>query len=232
MKGGADQVYMPTYSVEELITISNFIEGSGAVPKGVSYAEEHVRERYARYGEIFRHVLPAGMEAVRSAARDQKKALQAADAGVLRSGDIEQPDVSHFLVQYQVQQEGEDKFRAYSIDVVNEYIRERLQDKLNSRSIEERRLALIRNDETGFMEIECEWLYESVLADSLVVSREYPGDSARPKSQPQLPPTAFSSSCGQGRRVARVHIENAARGEGGAACVCRHGGGCNLSAHR
>jgi hypothetical protein len=171
VKSGADQVYMPTYKLSELLTIGRFLVEQGAVPRDVSYSAASIKERFTRYGGIFRHVLPIGMSAIRSAARGQNKALQAADAGLLlASSDIEQPDISHFLLQYVVEQAGKDKFRTYEIDVANGYVRARLQAKFNARSLDERQMALIRNDETGFMENECEKLYESVLADSLVAS--------------------------------------------------------------
>lgn len=171
VKGGAAMVFMPTYTQEELVTIASFLQAQGETPKGVSYSKYSVKERFKRYGGIIRHVIPTGVDAVTLAARDQEAALAEADASaLLRSGNIELPEISHFLVQYKVAQEGEDKFRSYSIDVANRYVRERLQEKFDARSLEERRLTLIRNDDTGFMETECERLYEGALADSLTVN--------------------------------------------------------------
>jgi hypothetical protein len=171
VKSGAAMVFMPTYTQEELVTIGNYLQEQGAAPKGVSYSENSVKVRFKRYGGIFRHVLPIGEPAVRSTARYQKLALECADAGaLLRCGDIESPQVSSFLAQYRVQRNGNDTFLDYSNDIASKYIVDQLMGKFSACSLEERRHALVRNDDTGFMETACEKLYAGLLADSLTAS--------------------------------------------------------------
>lgn len=231
VKNGADQVYMPVYKLSELLTIGRFLVDQGVEAKGVSYAAADIKERFARYGGIFRHVLPIEFSAVRSAEREQKKALQAADAGVLlASSDLEQPGVSHFLLQYKVQQSGADQFRSYTIDITNEYVRTRLQTKFNARSLDERQLALIRNDQTGFMETECEKLYESVLADSLVAS----GGVSWRSRRAAFPSKNDTVACGKALPGAadadwkplNLGLRSVDRN------VCQHEGGSHLPSHR
>jgi hypothetical protein len=104
-----------------------------------------------------------------SAWHNQKEAIDSCDArALLVSGNIERKDISHFIMQYIVKTDGKLPFVEYSLDFVNKQVATKIQNKLSACSLEERRVAFIRNDKTRmFMKEACPKIYESVIADLL-----------------------------------------------------------------
>jgi hypothetical protein len=100
---------------------------------------------------------------------DQSAAISKCDAhALLVSGNIEDTDVSHFIMQYVVKTDGKLPFEEYSLDFVNKTVTSQVQNKLDKCSLDDRRVALIRNDEVKtFMTEACPKIYESVIADLL-----------------------------------------------------------------
>ena len=71
-------------------------------------------------------------------------------------------------MQYIVKMDGKLPFEEYSLDFVNKTVATQIQNKLSASSLQDRRVALIRNDETKtFMKEACPKIYESVIADLL-----------------------------------------------------------------
>jgi hypothetical protein len=170
-KNGGIKLFMPTYELEELLAIAEYLLGCSAVPGDLveEYTPEQVTKRFHQFGGIYRHVLPASKALLESVGNEQATAILECDAhALLRSGDVENRDVSHFIMQYKVvKRDGEMAFRKYRLDFVNDSVYLKIKDKLLKGDLDDKAVALARNDETGSMADACPKLYESLLAGHL-----------------------------------------------------------------
>ena len=97
--------------------------------------------------------------------KSRTNAIRKGDAHALLVADnIEDADVSHHIMQYNVKTTGPDRFRTDTLGFVSPSVVTALQDKLTACSIADKVLALRRNDETGFINEACPKLYEEVIA--------------------------------------------------------------------
>ena len=169
-KNGGIAMYMPVFTLAELLAIGKYLLENEHVPELLQpeYSSEQITKRFHQFGGIFRHVLPVSLKYLDMCRSSQSKAISKCNAhALLVSGDVEDADVSHFIMQYDVERDGGSPFRKYRLSFVNESVASQVQDKLNKGSLDDRRSALIRNDETGFMADACAKIYESVIADQL-----------------------------------------------------------------
>ena len=172
-KNGGVAMYMPVFTLLELLAIGKYLLENEHVPELLQpeYSSEQITKRFHQFGGIFRHVLPVSLAFLDMCRRSQSKAISKCNAhALLVSGNIEDADVSQFIMQYDVERDGKSPFRKYRLNFVNESVASQVQDKLNKGSLDDRRSALIRNDETGFMADACAKIYESVIADQLTSS--------------------------------------------------------------
>jgi len=70
-------------------------------------------------------------------------------------------------MQYNVEREGPRRFRSFTLDFVNDTMKLKLEEKLRKSSNDDKITALIKNDETGFLNDNCPLLYEQLIADYL-----------------------------------------------------------------
>ena len=76
------------------------------------YASGQIQERFDEFGGIFRIVLPIDVEFVSAMWNEKRMALRRCVAlDILNSeGDIEDANISHLLMQYDVDRDGNDAF--------------------------------------------------------------------------------------------------------------------------
>jgi len=152
-KNGAVKFYMPSYTLEELLAIGNFmLDRDSSLKKDTElrnlYTPHLIKERFVEFGGIMRHVLPNTMDKLKQARKDMKQAISDCDArALLRSGNPESTDVSHFVMQYDVEKEGEGRFTDFGLNFTSEKIRLQLQEKVLEQHINDKIIALIKNDE-------------------------------------------------------------------------------------
>ena len=164
-KNGGIAMYMPVFAFPELLAIGKYLLENEHVPELLqsAYSSEQITKRFHQFGGIFRHVLPVSLKYLDMCRSSHSKAISKCNAhALLVSGDVEDVDVSHFIMQYDVERDGGSPFRKYRLSFVNESVASQVQDKLNKASLDDRRSALIRND---FMADACAKIYESVIAD-------------------------------------------------------------------
>lgn len=102
-KNGASPVYMPTYTLEELLTIGRHMRENSKVPDGVSYADAAIKERFDRYTGIIRHCFPGSAAWEKQLLTSYKAALYSADARkLLLYNTLNDPGISDLLAQYSV----------------------------------------------------------------------------------------------------------------------------------
>ena len=169
-KNGGIAMYMPVFTLRELLAIGKYLLENEHVPELMQpeYSSEQITKRFHQFGGIFRHVLPLSLDYLNMCRRSQSEAISKCDAhALLVSGNVEDADVSHFIMQYDVERDGKFPFCNYRLNFVNESVASQVQDKLNKGSLDDRRSALIRNDERGFMADASAKIYESVIADQL-----------------------------------------------------------------
>ena len=169
-KNGGAALYMPVFTLPELLAIGKYLLENKHVPELLQpeYSSELITKRFHQFGGIFRHVLPVSLAYLDMCRSSQSEAIRSCNAhALLVSGNVERADVSHFIMQYDVERDGKSPFRRYRLNFVNESVASQVQDKLNKSSLDDRRSALIRNDETGFMADASAKIYESVIADQL-----------------------------------------------------------------
>jgi hypothetical protein len=82
-------------------------------------------------------------------------------------GNIEKGEVSHFIMQMNVTRTVPKRFIEFIIEFVSDDIRTALEAKIAKVDLKDRIATLIQNDETGFKDILCRQVYETVVADLL-----------------------------------------------------------------
>jgi len=169
-KNGGVKLYLPNWTLEDLQTVGKHMSEIKCVPEGISYDPKAIQERYEEYGGIFRHVLPTSKKQLESTALSKKQAISKVDLNKIFSiGDIEDPDVSHFIVSYvDIPLNGEDAFSKRNLNIVNRSTLDKLTDLWKKVDLFQMRRTLIRNDETGYMEIASHKIYEEVISHQLI----------------------------------------------------------------
>lgn len=165
-------VYMPCYSEDELLDIGRYLRDQPTVPSEVKelYLDTTIRERFDLFGGIIRYVLPKDVDSANNALSMRDKAIanlnQEVLVKILKIADIEQPEVSHLLVQYVVKHDTPEDFKKYTMNTLKSVV-SALNVQLYKVDIVVRIITLLRNDITGFMDSACPDLYEGVVADLL-----------------------------------------------------------------
>jgi hypothetical protein len=166
-KNGGDKLFMPVFTLPELLAIGQFLVSTGRVPEDLlkEYTPAAISERFAIFGGILRHVLPLTLTYLKQCLQSRTKAIRRCDAhALLVAYDIEDADISHHIMHYNVKTTGSDRYTHYTLDFVSPSVVTELQGKLTACSTAEKVLALRRNDETAFMDEACAKLYEDVVA--------------------------------------------------------------------
>ena len=104
-KNGATKLYMPLYSEAELLTIGQHMRQQPDFPADMIelYSDESIRDRYAEYGGIIRHVLPQNQVYLEQLAFEKVRAMGDIDwRKHLASPNIEKDSISDLVVQYKI----------------------------------------------------------------------------------------------------------------------------------
>jgi hypothetical protein len=169
-KNGGLRLYMPVFTLPELLAIGQHLMSTGRVPDELleAYSPASIQSRFETFGGILRHVLPLSLADLDDCILEQQEAVASCDThALLVSGNLERVDVSHYIMQYKVHTKGVNPFRTFELNFVSESVAAQVQDKLNRSSMADRVTALIHNDETGSMAAAYPKIYEGVIADLL-----------------------------------------------------------------
>ena len=163
VKNGATKLYMPVWTLEELLTVGADIRAQ-VKDDGVKdlLTPENIVNRYKRFGGIFRYVLPENANTVLQAELAQDIALhhtKPLDVYV-PGGNIEKVDemkenVSHLVLQYDVFKseptDGRTPFTSFRMRYASAYVQDNLWNRITDQqmleSIERLRL-MFRGGET------------------------------------------------------------------------------------
>ena len=140
IKQGAISYYMPVWELEELKVVGTDIRKHNPELKDL-YSDENIKDRFTRFGGIFRHVLPVNKNVVEIFERQQKTVLHRMKISdvLVPDIDIEKRDdmkdnISHFIMQYNVSyREGiENEFRTFVMQLASDYVRNRFANSATS----------------------------------------------------------------------------------------------------
>ncbi|KAI0566694.1 hypothetical protein FGB62_6g45 [Gracilaria domingensis] len=171
VKRGAGELYDPVWDRDEILDVLQVIRSESSFPDGVQslYTESAVEERYNEFGGILRYCLPQRSQVLRSARRERRMALRGpSKRSLIQYETIEHPDVSHHLAQFKVEVTGSEPFENATIDLVNDTVKYELWRAWLSVSIQDKIRALMRNDDTDYMDKACQDSYEDVVAQNLL----------------------------------------------------------------
>eukprot|EP00178_Gracilaria_changii_P018664 TRINITY_DN534_c1_g3_i1.p1 TRINITY_DN534_c1_g3~~TRINITY_DN534_c1_g3_i1.p1 ORF type:complete len:559 (-),score=62.77 TRINITY_DN534_c1_g3_i1:1035-2711(-) len=170
VKRGAHILYNPVWDLDELLSVAGVMRSEPSFPGGMRslYEDKEVEKRFVEFGGILRYCLPQHPGVLEEARGQRRAALrEAGRSNLIRFESIEHPEVSHHLAYFKVKVSGPRPFTNATIDLINENVEAELRRVWLSVSFFDKVLALIRNDETGYMETACQNLYEDVVADIL-----------------------------------------------------------------
>ena len=128
LKNGGSRIYMPIYTLDELLTIGKHMRESGDVPEGVSYEEEATKKRFAQYNGIIRSCIPISVHAEKETLNCYEDAIKSADVTkTLLYDTLEDPRISPFLAQYIVTKDGDNAFKTKCLNIVSQIRRNMLK---------------------------------------------------------------------------------------------------------
>lgn len=120
--------FMPLYTEEELVAIAGFTRSRGG-----DVTDEVVRQRFKEFGGIIRHILFSDEDDLDEVRLAVEEAITECDVyKLLNLSNIENPSVSHFIMQYDVQRCGERAFRDRQVVFTGADMERRLQSKVFS----------------------------------------------------------------------------------------------------
>jgi hypothetical protein len=160
---------MPCLKLEELKTIGKFLRERSDFPSSMKdlYSESKIIERFEEYGGIFRHVLPKSKNYLNNLKKEKTRTIETltneAMCKLLINANIEDPDISHLVAQYDVETNGEYSFEDYKMMLANKNIPKILKSYITARSMDELKNQLRRTDETGSLEASARDIYEILI---------------------------------------------------------------------
>ena len=164
-KNGAVKVYMPTWTLDELQAVRDYIHKRS--PDAMPLNNSAIAERFNIVGGIFRHVFAPNFNAV---LKDQEEAIKELEPKKfsLNKLDRQLKGVSHYVAQYRVTTEGDDAFLDANIDIVSEAVRNATVARFRELKLDEKIDTLITNDHRPkYMSAMCPLYYEDVVAGLL-----------------------------------------------------------------
>jgi hypothetical protein len=129
--------------LEELKTIGKFLRERSDFPSSMKdlYSESKIIERFEEYGGIFRNVLPVSKNYLNNLKKEKNRTIETLTnedmRKILINANIEDPDVSDLIAQYDVETNGEYAFEDFKMKLANKNIPKILKSYINARSIEE-----------------------------------------------------------------------------------------------
>ena len=165
LKNGGSRIYMPIYTLDELLTIGKHMRESSNVPEDVSYEEEAIKKRFAQYNGIIRSCIPISVHAEKETLNCYEDAIKSADVTkTLLYDTLEDPRISPFLAQYIVTKDGDNAFKNKCLDIASQITRNKLETKLTATQHADKVEVLMRNDANPkYMENACPIVYEGLI---------------------------------------------------------------------
>jgi hypothetical protein len=166
-KNGAVKLYMPTWTLPELLAVGNFV--ADRHPEEMKLTEGDIKERYSHFGVILRHVFSSDADTIHN---EQKRAIEVLDPKKFFLDELDrgrQQEVSHYVAQYEVKCDGDKAFRDVHIDLVSDHVREAAQNEFFKLDLNQKIRLLCKNDESpSFMASVWQAVYEEVILQQLV----------------------------------------------------------------
>ena len=121
--GSVEMMYMPTYALDELLSVGDHLHLREKIPKG-QFTQSDIEARYHEFGGIIRYIL-ANTKKLDTIRRDAAATLHAFDPKqMLRLNlDVGQENVSPDLMQINVERIGLTRFRNYNTLFVSDKVR-------------------------------------------------------------------------------------------------------------
>ena len=162
---------MPVFKLNELQSIGKYLLDRGCIAAEMKadYSPDRIEERFEEFGGIFRIVLPHSMKFVQQCKESKRALIRDCDATqLLTLSDIEDPRVSHLLMQYDIDpSEGISAFSRPAVKFVSSDVEKQLKKKVLEVDLRAKINALLRNDETGHFDDIAPSVYESVVGELL-----------------------------------------------------------------
>ena len=190
-KNGAQKLYFPCWSLEDLKSAGRYLRDRDLLPKTDFYSEESIESRFEEFGGIFQHVFPENPERVYDLITQRERALGNPNLDTLLTvGDIEDPSVSHLLMQYtEIPLSGERSFSTRKLEFVSEFIKKEIMKRVFATTLDDRIRVLIRNDMFEVSAKACREIYEGVVPELLVLGTD--GWSQRRNEDSKIEPLNF-----------------------------------------
>lgn len=171
VKRGAEMLYNPVWDLDEILSVARVMRSEPSFPDEMRglYEDTEVEKRFNEFGGILRYCLPQRPSVLMDARERQKNALrEAGKSNLIRFETIEHPEVSQHLAHFKVKVTGPEPFRNATIDLINDNVEKELRREWLSVSLFDKIRALMRNDETGYMDKACQDLFEDVVAENVM----------------------------------------------------------------
>lgn len=142
-KHGASMYHMPTWTLDELLLLGKYLR-THHKPE-VDFSEAAIKERYDRFGGILRYVLPVKTETVKEAEQKQSSAISVTKPvnifvphANIEKVDSNKENISHFILQYKVQCNGEEgDFKNFIMVIASTYVKHKLAYDLKDEELVE-----------------------------------------------------------------------------------------------
>ena len=163
LKDGAEMLYMPTWTLEELQAVGKFMASRGQT--NMLLDQDDISARFEAFGGIFRHVFAQKTDEI---TREQDRAILSLDPKKFLFNELAKEVISHYVAQYRVTTDGKKAFREANVDFLSDTIRGRVEAEFLKLSLDEMICFLRKNDKSpSYMRTTCEVIYEDVIARQL-----------------------------------------------------------------
>lgn len=170
-KGRAEKLYMPLFTLEELLTIGAHMCKQPGFPKELlsKYSDDSIRKSYAEYGGVIRHVLPRSSTYADDIAFQKRKIITNIEwKHYLANPIIEGPNCSHFVVKYIVDPPA---FEKVSFDLVSDAIE--AEARLHASKLrKDDMISMLKNLDRDVVEAAVRPIYEIIVSLFLVEGRK------------------------------------------------------------
>jgi hypothetical protein len=168
----AGEIYMPVFTEEELLAIGRDMRTRPDFDSTLRklYSDDEIRDRFATFNGIIRHVLPQDVRELQQVHRQRTAAFDAIDVVKFLSGSIEDRSVSHFAAIYVVfvNENGKYDFFTVQLSPVNQEVTKILRARLKKISLDDRIFILQQRSETKVDKYgTAPAVFEGVVADQL-----------------------------------------------------------------
>jgi hypothetical protein len=171
-KNGGIQLYMPLFTMNELLTIGAHMREQSGFPEELKslYTDQAIRESYDEYGGIIRHVLPSSQKYYESIAVQKRNALRTINwRQYFANPLLENPHISHFIVKYIVDPP---YFTKVTFDLVSDRVESTARELLSKLDLSEM-IACLKNADPNLIGNGFRSVYEIVVSTLFVSGKTF-----------------------------------------------------------